>query len=152
MSSNLMRDKPGPLYLLRRFCANPLNISKFASVVKLFFAAQLYPYCDFCSHRSLLRLKVTPRQISKIDQRAKHRATRAHERLTPGSCNGLFSAGFPTGVQGRLPHLTQRTCSITLASHFPQRGRPRGPPGGFTTHLQLFKSTTSYSLLQAIGF
>ena len=55
------------------------------------------------------------------------RAARARGRSTPGSCNGLFSAGFPTGVQGRLPHLTQRT-SFPL----PSTGQATRPPGGST--------------------
>ncbi len=69
------------------------------------------------------------------------RATRARGRSSPGSCNGLFSLGVPYRGPGvkQPPHLTQRTSSITLASHFPQRGRPYrllrpGPPGGSTAH------------------
>jgi hypothetical protein len=46
--------------------------------------------------------------------------------LTPGSCNGLFSVGFPTGVQGHLPHPTQRTSSITRLPTSLNRGRPNG--------------------------
>jgi hypothetical protein len=55
----------------------------------------------------------------------------------------MFSAGFPTGVQGHLPHLTQRT-SFPL----PSSGQATRPPGGSTAQQQLFKSTTAYSRLQ----
>src|SRR5580658_9482706 len=49
---------------------------------------------------------------------------------TPGSCNGLFSAGFPTGVQGLSPHLTQRTSINQLPNSL--MGQALRPPGGST--------------------
>lgn len=52
------------------------------------------------------------------------------------------------GFQGHLPHLTQRTSSITLASHFPLRGRPYGHREALLLTLQLFKSSTCHSRLQ----
>jgi len=61
------------------------------------------------------------------------RAAEARRRLPPGSCNGLFSEGFPTGVQGLLPHLTQRT-SITTCFPLPSTGQAKRPPGGSTSH------------------
>jgi len=36
------------------------------------------------------------------------------ESPTSGLAMGLFSAGFPTGVEGHLPHLTQRTGFFSL--------------------------------------
>ena len=59
---------------------------------------------------------------------------------------GLFSAGFPTAVQGRLPHLTERT-SFPL----PSSGQATRPPGGSTAHLQLLENSTSYSLFATRG-
>ena len=59
---------------------------------------------------------------------------------------GLFSAGFPTAVQGRLPHLTERT-SFPL----PSSGQATRPPGGSTAHLQLIENSTSYSLIATNG-
>ena len=61
-----------------------------------------------------LQAQVAQRKISNTLRRAQRaRATKARESIAPGSCNGLFSVGFPTGVQGLSPHLTQRTSSIT---------------------------------------
>lgn len=73
--------------------------------------------------------KSAPRKISMIDRAFSARATRAHRRNSPGSCNGLFSVGFPTVAQGLLPRLTIRT-SITTASHFPQSGQTIWSPRG----------------------
>ena len=52
------------------------------------------------------------------------------------------------GLQGHLPHLAQRTSSITLASHFPLRGRPYGHREALLLTLQLSKSSISHSRLQ----
>jgi len=49
------------------------------------------------------------------------RATRGSRRISPGSCNGLFSEGFPTGVQGYSTDLTR---PYEPASHFPFRAGP----------------------------
>jgi hypothetical protein len=69
------------------------------------------------------------------------RAAKAHRRLTPGSCNGLFSPGNSLqGFRGLLPHPTQRT-SITTSFPLPTTGQAQWPPGGLTCHLQLFKSS-----------
>ena len=73
------------------------------------------------------------------------RATKARGRTSSRVMQWLvLSREFPTGANGGAldrPQLTQRTSSITLASHFPQTGQARklcsGPPGGSTTHLQL---------------
>jgi hypothetical protein len=43
------------------------------------------------------------------------RAARARGRSTPGSCNGLFSVGFPTGVQRCTSSATRKT----LRTSFP---------------------------------
>jgi hypothetical protein len=66
------------------------------------------------------------------------RAAEARRRFPPGSCNSLFSEGFPTGVQGHLPHLTQRT-SITTCFPLPSTGQANRPPGGSTSHSATFK-------------
>ncbi len=91
-------------------------------------------------------LWITRSHGAKIKERpAKNtRATRARGSCTPGSCNGLFSVGFPTGVQGHLPHLTQRT-SFPL----PSDGAGTRPPGGSTAHPQLVKSSTATPGMQA---
>ena len=48
------------------------------------------------------------------------RATKAHRRLTPGSCNGLFSPGISLQrAWGLLPHPTQTNQFHYFASHFP---------------------------------
>ncbi len=58
----------------------------------------------------------------------------------------MFSAGFPTGVQGLQPHLTQRTCFP-----LPSTGQATRPPGGSTAHLVLPKSSTRHPLLQTLS-
>jgi hypothetical protein len=65
--------------------------------------------------------RTTVDNSARAAQKFKHRpakiarATRARGRSTPGSCNGLFSVGFPTGVQRCT------TCAIrpTLRTSFP---------------------------------
>ena len=52
------------------------------------------------------------------------------------------------GYQGLLPHLTQRT-SITTCFPLPSMGQAHRPPGGSITNLQLFKSSTHHSRMQA---
>ncbi len=64
------------------------------------------------------------------------RATRARGRSSPGSCNGLFSVGFPTGVQ----RCTSCAIRSTLRTSFPlppkriSTGQATRPPGGSTAH------------------
>ena len=65
-------------------------------------------------HRAALNINERPANRA--------RAAKAHRRLPPGSCNGLFSEGFPTEVQGRLPRLNQRT-SITTCFPLPSTGQ-----------------------------
>ena len=60
--------------------------------------------------RSIQRRRAAQNIKERPAKRA--RATRARRSRTPGSCNGLFSAGFPTGVQGLQPHLIQRTIPL----------------------------------------
>src|ERR1039458_9336016 len=64
------------------------------------------------------------------------------------ACSGMSSAGFPTGLQGRMPRLNQRT-SITTCFPLPSTGQTLRSPGGFTAHLQLSKSSTDHSCMQA---
>jgi hypothetical protein len=81
------------------------------------------------------------------------RTTRVRRRLTPGSCNGLFSVGFPTGAQGHLPHLTQRTSSITLLPTSLTRAGRQATGRLYCNFLflvQLSKSSTGFSQLQAV--
>ena len=62
------------------------------------------------AYRMNVPLKVVAlRKISKSDQQTTLEPLGLTGDKSPGSCNGLFSEGFPTGVQGLLPHLTQRT-------------------------------------------
>lgn len=75
------------------------------------------------------------------------RADRARGRINlPGHAMAMFSEGLPTAVQGRLPHLTERT-SFPL----PSSGQATRPPGGSTAHLQLTENSTSYSLFATRG-
>ena len=59
-------------------------------------------------------------------------ATEAHERLSPGSCGGLFSEEFPSGARDSLlSHPTLRTLlpNLVEATWRPSRlGRPHWPP------------------------
>ena len=73
------------------------------------------------------------------------RADRARGSSASGSCNGLFSAGFPTGVQGVLFATSTDPTNQLPTSLLGQATRP---PGGSTAHLQLFKSSTGYILVQ----
>jgi hypothetical protein len=159
---------------LRHFCANFLRLSRFQSHVKVIYFS--------LSGRSNSLLAVVPAERSRPLDKANLISRKSHSakyqrstderpaspeplRLTgysPGSCNRLFSVGFPTGVQGFLtnkPRLTQRT-SITLASHFPLRGRPCGHREALLlrlatfarlAHLQLSKSSTASLELQIVG-
>jgi hypothetical protein len=81
------------------------------------------------------------------------RTTRVRRSLTPGSCNGLFSVGFPTGVQGHSPRLTQRTSSITLLPTSLKRAGHLATGRLYCNYLflvQLPKSNTGHSRLQVI--
>ena len=84
LSSNLMRnaDFPGLYGRLRRFGANLLKLSKCRLRVKQNFRPN--------QHQQPVRAA----QISKIDPAQSARAARARGRSSPGSCNGLFSAGI----------------------------------------------------------
>ena len=105
--------------IYRRFCANFLKLSKIHLLVKVNRRSArsrsnslwtVVPRLQL-SISQAARCRSTHRAAQNIKERpAIHaRADRARGRISPGSCNGLFSVGFPTGVQGRLPHLTQRT-------------------------------------------
>ena len=65
----------------------------------------------------ITRLALRKNQSQKIKYRPakRARADRARGRLTPGSCNGLFSVGFPTGVQ----RCTSCATRSTLRTSFP---------------------------------
>ena len=85
---------------LFKFASRPLN-SLLAGVPRL----RSQP-----AHRMNVPLRVVAlRKISKSDQQTTPEPLGLTGDKSPGSCNGLFSEGFPTGVQGLLPHLTQRT-------------------------------------------
>ena len=77
----------------------------------------------------------TVRTAQKIKERPAKiaRATRARGRSTPGSCNGLFSVGFPTGAQrcalrtSSNPTNEFHYFSFPLPSHLNlDGGRPHG--------------------------
>jgi hypothetical protein len=119
---------------LQRFGANFSRLSKQRAPVKLYF------------HRTQVCQPNRAAQKNQRSSRAKRaRATKARGRTSSRVMQWLvLSREFPTGANGGAldrPQLTQRTSSITLASHFPQTGQARklcsGPPGGSTTHLQL---------------
>ena len=66
-------------------------------------------------------------QISKIDRRKRARAAKAHRELNPGSCNVLFSEGFPTGVRGScLARPYELALHPASRSRLGQARRPRG--------------------------
>ena len=124
MSSNLIARETGALQHAPAFLREPSkHIELRYRGQAIFVVPSLIPGAISMHDRadSAGRSRRAKYQRSTSAQSA--RATRAHGRLTPGSCNGLFSEGFPTAVQGHLPRLTQRTCSITCASHFPQTGQ-----------------------------
>jgi hypothetical protein len=85
-------------------------------------------------------------QISKIDRRKRARAAKAHRELNPGSCNGLFSEGFPTGVRGSCLARPYEP-ALQPASRFPLRAGPKAT-GKQTALVQLSKSSISHPLLQ----
>jgi hypothetical protein len=151
---------------LRRFCANFLNLSNFLLYVNHLFSSLLYrieglsnsklrviPRCD-----EPKSVDLSPVRISSFAQRKtfKQRPAslgplRARGSFSPGSCNGLFSVGFPTGVRGLIP--TSPDPSNQLCFLLPTSGGAQRPPGSSIAHQQLSKSSTSYLRLQlAVGF
>jgi hypothetical protein len=96
--------------------------------------------------RESTRSKIAQRKISKSDQH-KARATRACERFAFRVMQWLVLCGIPyrgSGVRFPPPQLTQRT-------GFPRPSFGAGPNGHREAPLlnqQLFKNSTSYSLLQ----
>jgi hypothetical protein len=60
-------------------------------------------------------LRKTQSQKIKYRPAKRARADKARGRSTPGSCNGLFSVGFPTGVQRCTSCATRKT----LRTSFP---------------------------------
>ena len=123
-----------------RFCWNQgSNSSSSAGRFTCLFDRHSGGNCPSAEGRTAQNIKQQPATKSP-------RAFRAHKKTCLlGHAMGLFSAGFPTGVRVRLtlPHPTLRT-----GFPLPTRGRPHWPPGGSTAHLQLFKNSTSYSLVQ----
>ena len=63
-------------------------------------------------------------QISKNDRRKRARAAKAHRGFNPGSCNGLFSEGFPTGVRGTCLARPYEP-ALQPASQFPLGAGPK---------------------------
>ena len=129
VSSNLLRLPISRFdCAYRHFCANFLTISKPTYSVKPtrhFRRRPLQHHVDGCSsvaNGGRLQPKGVLRQF-----RAAHkyqttasdtaRASEARGRYSPGSCNGLFSVGFPTGALGILT-LTRPN---EPAPHFPSR-------------------------------
>ena len=89
------------------------------------------------SHRAAQNIKERPAQKLEPLGRAKG--------LPFGSCNGLFSAGFPTGVQGCVTAASTDPTNQLPTSHL---GQAKWPPGSSTAHLQLFESSIGFSHLQ----
>ena len=143
----------------RRFCANFLNLSDFLLYVNLIFVLIVYIpkpsqtrcWRSFpeCGEPKTVGSQAGSDQLLRAAQNIKQRpvftrATRARERSTLGSCNGLFSAGFPTGAQGSCFPPPDPTNQLPTSLN----GQATRPPGGSIAHLQLFKSSTSYPSLQ----
>jgi hypothetical protein len=95
------------------------------------------PMSDSPQSRTAQNIKDRPAQRA--------RATKAHGGFLPGSCNGLFSVGFPTGARDDIPPLPTLRTSFPL----PPTGRPIGHRKAPLLFHQLFKSTTVLSILQA---
>ncbi len=82
--------------------------------------------------RAAQKIKERPAKIARAD--------RARGRRTPGSCNGLFSVGFPTGVS-TMRKTAQLVRPYEPASHFPLAGQATRPPGGSTAPFNLIRVT-----------
>jgi hypothetical protein len=131
VSSNLLRSPVSAFdRVCRRFCANPLNLSNFPLRVKRgrFTPEAAQTRCwRKCSSVANLDLPGGESPFSEASHSAKYQRAASKTRsslqgsreLNSGSCNGLFSAGFPTGVHGcASAYLTRPN---EPASHFPHR-------------------------------
>ena len=126
VSSNLLRSPKVASYsLIRRFCANLLKLSKFQLQVKLnliFLTGRKeeIPFQSFAL-----------RKISNNDQQKCTGAARARRRYFSWVLQWLvLSRDSLQGLRGFVPHLTQRTKSIT-GFPLPSTGQAIRPPGGF---------------------
>ena len=102
-------------------------VSAFPSLSFLRHPVNLYLFAPFfepritmdrgCNSKSYFSRRLTNQitvksllRINLKDRPAFARANIGSRGQVLGSCNGMFSGGFPTGAQGHLPRLTQRTC------------------------------------------
>ncbi len=127
------------------FCANLPNLSSFHYSVKPYFFFSLRAAQTRC-WRFVPRLRIVrPAEMNKISiqgrrtaQNIKHRPDKSPEPLGPtgeyllGHAMACSLRDSLQGLQGHLPHLTQRTSSITL---LPTSliGQACWPPGGSIT-------------------
>jgi len=159
LSSNLLRPANFTLYSgLRHFCVNLLNLSKFRCRVKPRFGGNQDRNssstagrfsCLFYRHSgenflSRRRSHCAKFQTTTSDESL--RAFRAHKRLASWVMQwGLFSVGLPTGVGGAAIASSSNPTNRLPTSHL---GQATSATGGSTAHLQLFKNSTGYSLMQ----
>ncbi len=120
-----------------------------------FFARTFQSYQTLASmSRTIFPSQMSGSALRKISMSNQRRAPEpmglAGEDL-PGHAMACSLRDSLQGLQGRLPHLTQRTSSITLASHFPQSGQATiGHREALLPNLQLSESSTRYPHLQAV--
>ena len=138
---------PLPVYC---FFDRPVNLDLFT-----LYSSRASPWIAVATRRATSQGQPTNRlagksllRINLKERPAFARANIGSRGQVPGSCNGLFSGGFPTGAQGLLPHLTQRTCFPLPFGPATQHLSP-GRSGSSTAHLQLLESIKLRSLLQA---
>jgi hypothetical protein len=155
VSSNLLRglDLAASLHRLVTLATSPI-LPDFHLFVKLHLFASGPPnsllavsslHPNRSARKRSLNQRHRSRKISKSDQRSTPEPIRLTGERTPGSCDGLFTVGFPTGVLGFNTRSTNQL-SNSLS------GQAKRPPESATNHLQLFKSITRSLALQAQSF
>ena len=126
---------------LSRFGANFLRISNLQPSVKLLFLLFLLFCClPFRTQGSQPRETHSRKKLRTAQNLKYLPAQHAPEplrlagKLVPGSCNGLFSVGFPTGVlRSAAAHSSDPTNQLPHST----LGQAHRPPGSSTAHFQL---------------
>jgi hypothetical protein len=154
MSSNLMRPtlisfgfyKPGS------FLREPFKTIEVCDLGQVTNLIPTHPCLRFNrTPKGSAKVGAKRRKFERSDSAINAQAARAYRSNNSWSCNGLFSLG--NSLQGSnstfkrsafVPYPTLRTSSITLASHFPNLGRPNGHREALLHTSQLFKSSTRY--------
>ena len=111
---SLLTQRPG------RFGANFLRLSNFPSPVKLFFALRFRGKSFWFGIRSFGANIRAAQNLKDQPAQKMPEPILAHGNKIPGSCNGLFSEGFPTEGPGE----NELTRPCEPASHFPLRAGP----------------------------